>query len=170
MRNSITTIMTTMLRYNHTFRLLPLLLLLIAFIAPQSVSARKKSCDNKNHSEMMRELQEFKIKYIIQEAEITKEQQTEFIKIYTEMNNAKMAVFKEYHAHHKALKDKSNPTDEEYNAVSEEMAGAKSAEGAIEKTYYLKFKQLLTPKQLYKMKEAEMGFNRKMMHMRKNKN
>lgn len=150
-------------------KFITLLLVLCAFAFPQEMAAKKKE-NGKNHAEMMREVQEFKIKYLIQEAEITKEQQPEFIRIYTEMNNAKMAVFKEYHERHKALKAKENPTDEEYNAVSEEMAGAKSAEGAIEKTYYLKFKQLLSPKQLYKMKEAEMRFNRKMMHMRKNKN
>lgn len=131
--------------------------------------AQKENNRNKRHAEMMREVQEFKIKYLIQEAEITKEQQPEFIRIYTEMNNAKLNLLKTYHENHKALKAKASPTDEDYDKVSEEMAGAKSAEGAIDVMYYKQLKKILSPKQLYLVKNAEMKFNRKMMKMRDKK-
>lgn len=132
-------------------------------------SARDHKENHKRHAEMIREVQEFKIKYLIQEAEITKEQQPEFIRIYTELNNAKLNLFKTYRDNHKALKAKQSPTDEDYNKVSEEMAGAKSAEGALDIIYYKQLKKLLSPKQLYLMKNAEMKFNRKMMKMRDKK-
>lgn len=144
------------------------LFLFLVLVAAVPVMADKKQ-DGKKNAEMMKELQDFKIKYLIQEAEITKEQQPEFIKLYTEMSNAKLSLIKAAHDRHKVLKDKESPTDEEYNSVSEEMAGARSAEGAVDMKYYREFKKLLSPKQLYKLKDAEMKFNRKMMKMRDKK-
>lgn len=156
-------------RYDRFLRVLSLLLIFIVAGSGVSVAADKQSGKKKNHAEMMREVQEFKIKYILQEAEITQEQQPEFVKLYTEMSNAKIALFRQYRDDHKALKAKPSPTDEEYDKVSAQMAGVKSAEGAIDQSYYIQFKKLLTPRQLYLMKAAEFRFNNKMMHMRRNK-
>lgn len=153
-------------------RSLAVLMVVIAAVAigiAPSFAQKDGGNHSKRHAEMMRELQEFKIKYLIQEAQITKEQQPEFVRIYTELNNAKMSLFKTYHDNQKSLKAKASPTDEDYNKVSEEMAGSKSAEGALDMKCYQQLKKLLTPHQLYKLKEAEMKFNRKMMKMRDQK-
>lgn len=141
------------------------LLFIATFTFAVSTDAHKGK-DGKNHAEMIRELQDFKIKFLIQEAEITKDQQADFVKIYTELSNAKLNLMKEGHDEQKALRAKASPTDEDYYRVSEKLAGAKSAEGALEMKYYQQLKKLLSPKQLYKLKDAELKFNRKMMKMK----
>ena len=168
---TIFTMITTMrfcrpFKINHR-RLITALTLALALFS-FTVYAQKDGGGKKN-AEMVKELQEFKIKYLIQEADITKEQQPEFVKIYTELNNAKLALIKANHESLKALKAKNSPTDEDYYKVAEEIAKGKTAEGAIDMKYYQQFKKLLTPKQLFKLKEAELKFNRKMMQMRDKK-
>lgn len=162
-------IMTTMHTCKRILRRLVMALLIGFLVGTAPADAQKNGDNGKKRAEMMKELQEFKIKYLIQEAGITPEQQPEFIKLYTEMDNAKLNMFKARRESRKALSKNPSPTDEDYNRVSEEMADAKNAEGAIDKSYYLQFKKLLSPKQLYKMKDAEARFNHKMMHMRKNR-
>lgn len=142
------------------------LFLAITLFCASPLYAKKGNEQGKNHAEMIRELQEFKIKFLIQEAEISKDQQAEFIRIYTEMNSAKHNLFKACHDEQKALKAKNSPTDEDYLRVSEKIAETKSAEGALELKYFRELKKLLSPKQLYKLKEAELKFNRKMMKMK----
>lgn len=161
--------MTTTHISDNMLRKILLTLLIIFAIGATPIAAQRDGGKGKRHSEMIKDVQEFKIKYIIQEAEITKEQQAEFIRLYTEMSNAKLTLLKAHAEKHKALAANPSPTDNDYNKVSEEIAESKSAEGAIDKSYYLQFKKILTPKQLYKMKEAELHFNSKMMHMRKNR-
>lgn len=154
----------------HISKRLYTILFVLALIFAGNIPAyAQKEDKGKKNAEMIKELQEFKIKYLIQEAEITKEQQPEFVKLYTEMSNAKLSLQRGYMENYRALKDKSEPTDDDYNKVSEEMAGGKSAEGAIDQKYYRQFKRLLSAKQLFKLKEAEVNFNRKMMKMRDKK-
>lgn len=144
------------------------LLIVAAFICAVPVYAQKGKPD-KNHAEMIREIQEFKIKFLIQEADINKEQQAEFVKIYTELSNAKLNLMKACHDEQKALRAKASPTDEDYIRVSEKLAEAKSAEGALELKYFQQLRKLLSPKQLYKLKDAELKFNRKMMKLKDKK-
>lgn len=163
--------MTTMQCYNMKLKFFtPLLLFLAAIIgfAPSALAQKNKD-KSKDPAVMMKEILEYKLKYLIQEADITKEQQAEFVKLYTEMSNAKLALLKSTHDTQKTLKGKSSPTDEDYYKVSEEMAQSKKKEGEIDLKYYQQFKRLLSAKQLYKLKAAEMEFNRKMMKMREKK-
>ncbi len=160
----IITLMTTS-KMKHIVARLLLVALLVVGTAASANADKKKDSDKPSKSEMLKEIQEFKIKFLIQEAEIEKDKQAEFIKLYTEMENARGDIFKSVAKQRKALK-KGTHTDEEYLKVSENIADMKSREGAIEKSYYLQFKRLLTPKQLYNLKRAELKFAKKLMEMK----
>lgn len=118
-------------------------------------------------AEMLKELQEFKIKYLIQEMELTEDQQQKFTKLYTQYDNERSALFRDVHRRSKAMRNNDNPTDTDYLVAAENMATAKCREGELEKTYFAKFKTMLTPKQLYTLKRAEHKFNRKLREMKK---
>lgn len=120
-------------------------------------------------AEMLKELQEFKIKYLIQEMELPVEKQAEFSKIYTQYENERTGLFRELHQCFNSVYKNQDPTDTEYAVAAESMATAKAREGGLEKKYYNKLKTILSPKQLYLLKSAERKFDRKLGEMRRKK-
>lgn len=125
--------------------------------------------DNKSHGDMRREVHEFKLKFLAQEMELKEDQQKKFFETYNQMTDEKVKLFRETRELEKKLAESKNATDAEYEAVNRAITSAKERDAAIEKKYDEKFAQFLTPRQLYKMKDAEEKFRRKMHEMRHNK-
>lgn len=140
-----------------------LLILLMAVSAAFSGFA-----DNNESAEKRKELQDFKMKYFIQEAEIPADKQQEFIRLYNQYDQNRENLFKDMGAKFKAMRGKNSPTDADYIGTAEAMASFKSREGDLEKNFFQQLRTLLTPKQLYMLKKAEHKFQRKVMEMQNN--
>ncbi|MCM1004775.1 MAG: hypothetical protein NC402_00580 [Prevotella sp.] len=117
-------------------------------------------------AEKIKELQEFKIKYLIQEMDLPAEKQAEFTKLYSQYDKDRSALFHEIFQRVKKMRNNQNPTDTEYMIAAENMATAKAREGDLEQKYFNKLKTILSPKQLYLLKRAEQKFDRKLGEMR----
>ena len=63
----------------------------------------------------------------------------------------------------KITKSSEKVSDLEYEKAAEAMYEVKGKEAAIEKQYFTKFKTVLTPKQLFELKQAERRFTDKLM-------
>lgn len=120
-------------------------------------------------AEMLKELQEFKIKYLIQEIDLSADKQSEFTKLYAQYENERAVLFHELHHKFKSIRKKTNPSDNEYLVTAESMSTAKAREGELEKKYFNKLKTILSPKQLYLLKRAEQKFDRKLNEQRSKK-
>lgn len=140
-----------------------LFLTLILCIPAVNAQAKEPS------AEMLKELQEFKIKYLIQEVEIPADKQAEFTKIYTQYDQERNALFHQIYTKCRAVRKNASPSEAEYLGAAEAMATAKAKEGDLEKSYFQQLKTILSPKQLYKMKHAEKKFDRKLKEMHKTK-
>ncbi|MBP3298545.1 MAG: hypothetical protein J6L73_02555 [Muribaculaceae bacterium] len=127
-----------------------------AFAQPQPDTAEKR-----------KELQEFKVKYFIQEIDLPADKQPEFTRLYNQYDQSREALFAEMGSRFKAMRAKDEPTDADYLVTAEAMAGFKSREGELEKNFFQQLKTLLTPKQLFQLKKAEHKFQRKVMEMQK---
>lgn len=123
----------------------------------------------KKNDKMYEEIQEFKMKYLAQEMELKDDQKDKFYKLYDEMNEKRLEVLKPAWSLEKKLKKNPSASEEEYQQAAEAMTKAKDQCAAIEKEYAEKFSQFLTQKQIFKMKEAEDQFRKKMQEMRQNK-
>lgn len=137
------------------------ILLLLALCVP--AVAQKKE---RNHGEMRRELQEFKIKYLAQEMELRDDQQKQFVEVYSRMSEEKRAIFREKRRLEKHLKENASATDAEYAAVGRALRDVDEKNLAVDRKYDAQFAKFLTQKQIYKMKEAEEKFRSKMREMR----
>ncbi len=111
----------------------------------------------------MREMNQARRSFIAKELNLTEAQQTRFFAQYDAMDNEVRSLYDNLQRQEKALQKKGEKaTDAERVAVAEGMFEAKAKEGAIELKYYKKFKEILSPKQLLKLKSAERDFRRKM--------
>lgn len=117
-------------------------------------------------AEKLKELQEFKIKYLIQEMDLPADKQAEFTKIYTMYDNERSTLFRDFFQRDKSIRHNQNPTETDYMVAAESMATAKAREGALEQKYFNKLKTILSPKQLYNLKRAEYKFDRKLNEQR----
>ncbi len=142
------------------------LLLILALILGCSASAFAQKHESKKGENMMKELQEFKIKFIAQEIDLKESQKAEFVELYNEMTAKRVEVMRDAWKMERELKKNKDASEADYQAVTDAMTKAKAKDAEIEKSYDEKFAKILTQKQIYKMKEAEENFRKKMAEMR----
>lgn len=145
--------------------LLLIIFLVIGCVAP--VSAQKH--DKHDRDKMMKELREYKIKFLAQEMDLEGDQKARFAELYNEMSEKRMDCMREAWRMERDLKKNKDASEAEYQAVTDAMTKAKAQDAAIEKTYDEKFAKFLSQKQIFKMKEAENEFRKKMSEMRHKK-
>jgi Spy/CpxP family protein refolding chaperone len=98
------------------------------------------------------------------ELELTSSQRDRFFLLYDQMSERTMKMFEEVRAKETALQKKGDSaTDADYLALAKAMSNVKSREGAIEMEYFNKFKQVLSARQMVKLKKAEHKFSQNMM-------
>lgn len=120
--------------------------------------------NNVDKKKWLKEIQEYKHEFLIKELELTKEQQEKFLPMYDDMEYKLRQVndqARDYHQKVRQMKD--NATEMEYEKAAEAQFEIKSKEGEIEKSYFSKFKTVLTAKQLFRLKHAEWKFTRELM-------
>lgn len=138
-------------------------LLIIALTAVSPAFAQNNT--GKSRSEMHKEMREFHLKFLAQEIDLKEDQQKAFFDTYKAMMDEKRKVFHETRSLEKRLKD-GNASEQEYESVTNALTSAKEKDAAIEKKYDEKFDKILSPKQLYQLKEAEKKWRAKMQQMR----
>lgn len=142
-----------------------LLVLTCVFIAPAQGRQEKR----KNHEQMRREFLDFKMKFMAQEMDLKPEQQQKFFELYEKMEGERMQIFKETRSIEKKVKKNKDATDADYDALNKAMDEAREKNSKIDKKYEEQFATFLSSKQVYKMRNAEEKFRKKMRDMRKNK-
>lgn len=149
-----------------TKKILSLLLILLTIVV---APAQNKKGHHSFNTKMAKEVRDFKIKFLAQEMDLDESQATKFAELYTNMCDEKRAVFKEVRSLQKKIKDNKAATDRDYEIVSQAITNAKLKDAEIDKKYDEKFATFLSKKQIFKMKEAEEQFRKKMMDMRRKK-
>lgn len=124
---------------------------------------------DKDHSQVekrMREVQEYKMKFLAQEMELSEQQKKQFFELYEEMSEAKMNCYKEAVQLDRKVKHNANATESDYEEATKAFNTANEAWAEKEKYYNEKFSEFLSPKQIYKMKEAENTFRSRFEEMK----
>ncbi len=122
--------------------------------------------NQKSREEMRKEIEEFKIKFIAQEMDLKDDQKEAFAELYSKMNQDRLKAYSQAIQLERKVRKSKEATEEEYAAASKAMKEAKDKDTEITQKYAEKFSTFLSNKQLYKMKEAEDKFRRKMEEMR----
>lgn len=141
--------------FMRRFAILSLLMVLMSALGLHASGDRDK---------WFKELRQYKKEFIIKELELSKEQQTKFFPVYYEMTRKIMKLNDDTRALEKKIDtNKGAVSDIEYEKAAEALLELKAKEAKIEAEYYPKFKQILTPKQMYKLPKAEKKFTRQLM-------
>lgn len=136
-------------------------LLWIVLLSPLAMLAAPQ--DEGGREKWMTELRQYKRVYFTRELELSRDQQNEFYPLYEEMEDKISQINDEARMMEKRVADLENATDLEYVTSAEASYTAKLREAETEKEYMEKFKTILTPKQLFKLKAVERQFSRELM-------
>lgn len=118
---------------------------------------------------MMRDVKEYKMKYLAQEMELSEVQKKKFFELYDEMQESRKECFHDAVAMDRKLKGEKEADEEDYLQVRNAFSQAQANWTPIEAEYDDKFAEFLTQKQIYKMKEAENNFRSKMEELKHNR-
>ena len=109
--------------------------------------------------------EEFRAKqkaFIIEKAGLTKEEAAKFFPVYFELQDKKKALNdKAWGLIRKGKDDKT--TEAQYAEIMEGVYDARIASDQLERTYYEKYKKILSNKKIYMVQKAEMRFHKELL-------
>lgn len=116
--------------------------------------------------------EEFRAKqkaFIIEKAGLTKEEAAKFFPVYFELQDRKKQLNDEAWKLLRQGKD-DKTTEAQYAEIMEGVYDARIASDRLDKTYFDKFRKILTSKKIYLVQKAEMRFHRELLKgMNRNK-
>ncbi|MDL2256398.1 hypothetical protein LJC38_07435 [Parabacteroides sp. OttesenSCG-928-K15] len=144
-------------------------IILVTFVAVSvlfsfDLCAQQNNPENRRDRNASREAFEAKRNaFITAEMELTPEEAATFIPLCDELRRKKFEAGKECRMYSWEIDKKKNPTADEYTKAIDLCLEVGVKEAQLEKEYYEKFKKILSPKKLYKYREAEVKFARLLM-------
>lgn len=109
------------------------------------------------------ELREYKHDFLAKELKLTKEQQREFFPLYDEMEGEIEKVNTETRSLEAKVNEDADAGDLELENAARTVFVQKKTEGEIELNYFDKYKEILSPRQLLRLKNAERRFTQQLV-------
>ncbi|MDE5661842.1 MAG: hypothetical protein K2F91_00800 [Muribaculaceae bacterium] len=106
------------------------------------------------------EMKAYKHDVLAKELDLTKEQQRDFFPIYDELDSKLLQINLETRELERRTEADAEASDTELEAAAAAIYAQKQKEGKLEMEYYDKFRELLTPRQLLRLRSAEKKFTR----------
>ena len=122
-----------------------------------------------SRSKFSTDMYQAKHEMIIRECGLTMTQQKQFMPLYEQMEREIYQVNRNARALAKEVESKTNPSDRDFEAAASALSTTRMREGEIEAKYFDKFSKILSKKQLFQLKQAEVNFTREMVGKKKKK-
>lgn len=100
--------------------------------------------------------------YLMDKADLTKEEAAKFFPLYFELQDKKKALNDLAWSQVKKGK-RENMTEAQYESVITSVLNARIASDKLEKAYFFKFKAILSCEKIFKIQGAEMRFHRELL-------
>lgn len=151
---------------NRKLILALLLFTVFAWATPYAAAQRQEK--RADRTEWTKQMRRYRAEFVADKIELTAEQREKFIPLYEEMDAKTSKIEHEARAMERDVRKKGTAaTDTEYEKTAEALAELKAKQGAVEKEYFDKYRKILTPKQLFKLNNAEREFMRQLMDRHK---
>lgn len=133
-----------------------------------AVAQDAKQDRQKARKEQWEKFRQDKQAFYTKTMELTQEQAEKFFPLFDEMEKKKFELVREVHKEARNLMKAESVTDEQYKAAADHAASIAEKEVAIEKEYYARFCEILTPRQQFLYHRCEPQFQKNMVNKRHN--
>lgn len=137
-------------------------LIMLAMSAIPS-SAQGPALSNADRQRWLSEIRGYKHDYLARELELSREQQQGFFPLFDAMEDEVERINAETRDLEQKACENENASDLELENAARTIFEQKRAEGQVEMTYFEKFKDILTPRQLLQLKSAERRFTQQLV-------
>lgn len=127
-------------------------------IAAWNTAAQQANLDNEDRDKIMEQLKPYKHKFLVKDLDLSKEQQRDFLPIYDKMDDELLKINEDTRRLERSVSENNDASEIEIEAASRAVFEQKQKEAQIELSYYDKFKEILSPRQLLKLKSSERRF------------
>ena len=139
-------------------------LLLTLFASYQSVEAQqRRRLTAEDRQKYLSEMRQYKHDFLVKELELTRDQQNTFFTVYDKMEDELTQLADDTRMLEDKVTADDKASDVEIEAAARAMFEQKSKEGEIEKSYFDRFKGILSPRQLLNLKNAERKFTQQLV-------
>lgn len=138
------------------------LLFIIAILASFSFSLSAQHRPRLSEEQIrqgLAKLRDYKHKTFVKELGLKSDQEQEFFEVYDKMDAELMEVGMETRELERKTLEDAKATDTECSAASRALFEQRKKEGEIELRYYERLAEVLTPRQLLKLKSVERAMN-----------
>lgn len=125
--------------------------------------AKDKNHNNANRSQWTQEMLDYKHDFIAEQTEMTQAQRDKFMPLYEAMEKEVFAVHRTAREQAKKISSTTKASDQDYANAARAMSQVKVKEGEIEGRYFDKFSKILSKKQMFQLKQAELKFSKQML-------
>ena len=142
---------------------------IIAIVILMLTVASVTTAQQNGRTKFATDMYQAKHEMIIEELGLTPTQQKQFMPMYEQMEREIYQVNRTARALAAEVEKKKNPSDRDYEAAAAALSNTRMREGEIEAKYFEKFSKVLSKKQLFQLKQAEVKFTREMISKKKKK-
>jgi Spy/CpxP family protein refolding chaperone len=152
-------------------RRLPLIALAALLMCCSSVASAKDAAgkSRSNRSQWTQEMLDYKHDFIAEQTEMTQAQREKFMPLYEAMEKEVYAAHRTAREQARKVSSTTKASEQDYATAARAMSQVKVKEGEIEGRYFEKFSKILSKKQMFQLKQAELKFTRQMISSRGNK-
>lgn len=145
-------------------RKLVIVLLMSLFASALTAEAQqRRRLTAEDRQKYLSEMRQYKHDFLVKELDLTRDQQNSFFPVYDKMDDELTQVAEDIRDLEDKVDSDDKASDIEIEAAARAMFEQKSKEGDIEKAYFDKFKSILSPRQLLKLKSAERKFTQQLV-------
>lgn len=141
-------------------RLLPLLLIALMAISARSFAMMPAQADLDTYRAKVKQ---FKRQIITRELDLSRETANKFFPLYDKMDEELERVGRDTHTLEARTINNANASNIDCETTARALFEQKKTEGEIELRYFEKFRTILSPRQLLKLKSAEREFRRQVI-------
>ena len=109
------------------------------------------------------EMLKYKHDFIVEKTGMTQSQCDKFMPLYEAMEKEVFAANRTARDQAKQVSSNKNPSDQDYYNAARAISQAKVKEGEIEGRYFEKFSKILSKKQMFLLKQAELNFRKQII-------
>lgn len=131
--------------------------------------AQRQHMTDEERDLWLAELRQYKHEFMAKELSLSSDQQEAFFPLYDEMDDQLTQIAMEVRDLEVEINSSTSASAEEVQAAAFALFDQKRRESVVELLYFEKFKDTLTPKQLFRLKNAERKFTQQLVkhHRRK---
>lgn len=149
-----------------------LLISFFSLIPLLGINAQSENYPNKkgNRHELIVKYMEEKKSYLKQCIPLSDEEAEKFFPLYNELEKKKFDIMAPIYKESRKIRKSTEPvSDEAYSAAADKLAELPVKIAAIEREYFAKFKQILSPKQMFMFFNCENSFGKSFLKKDQNK-